>query len=247
MPGYTKEVIVFLIASNFIVIGFAVFSYFILRIQQKRKILHRAQLLEKEYKTRTETIANISRDLHDEIGSSLSGISMFSQLALSQLEQDKQSAAAASLHNISQYTGAVIEKTGDMVWMLQPGNDTEARYFERLQHYAMNVTAARHITFSFTTDHSFKWPVQQLLYRKNIFLICKEAINNAVKYSGCTMLTINCTNKSISIGDNGTGFNEADITPGSGLRNMQHRASECGVTVKIDSATGKGTCIEILL
>src|SRR5687767_13255311 len=62
-------------------------------INHKRKILHGRQLLEKEYKTREQTIRQISRDLHDEIGSSLSGINLFAQMAEQQLQNNQSKTA----------------------------------------------------------------------------------------------------------------------------------------------------------
>ncbi|MBL7762326.1 MAG: histidine kinase dimerization/phosphoacceptor domain-containing protein, partial [Chitinophagaceae bacterium] len=79
------EVSVFLIVANIIIVIAAVFFFLIIRIQQKRKRLYEKQLLEKEYKTREEAFLQISRDLHDEIGSSLSGINLFAQMAAKQL------------------------------------------------------------------------------------------------------------------------------------------------------------------
>jgi signal transduction histidine kinase len=247
MPAYSKEVIVFLVASNFIVAGFAVFSYFILRIQQKRKILHRHQLLEKEFETRRDTISGISRDLHDEIGSSLSGISVFSQLALSQLTQRQHNLASHSINSINQYTSLVIERTGDLVWMLQPENDSEEKYIRRLEHYAAGICSAKNIQLVFEISPGFHFPNDELRYRKNIYLICKEAINNAVKYSDCTQLQVKLSEAYISVADNGKGFDVNLVTPGNGLQNMQQRAGECNLAYTISSSNIKGTSVTIRL
>ena len=87
-----------------------------------------------------------------------------------------------------------------------------------------------------------------LLKRRDIYLICKEAINNAVKYSEATEIKINIskTNNQIhfEIIDNGNGFVEQEVEPGNGLLNMRKRALELGNELIINSEKGKGTTIK---
>jgi signal transduction histidine kinase len=216
-------------------------------INHKRKILHRQQLLEKEYKTREQTIRQISRDLHDEIGSSLSGINLFAQMAEQQLQNNQFKTAEDFLQKIKKYSETVIEKTGDMVWMLQPENDTQEKILQRLLIFADSVTRAKRIELNYEISAGFLLPTNELLYRKNIYLICKEAINNSIKYSGCSMLTFLCKEKTITIADNGGGFDLPNVSTGHGLQNMQQRAIEAGVRLVIDAGLNKGTSVLVLL
>jgi signal transduction histidine kinase len=247
MSSHNTEVIVFLVAANLIVAGLAIFFFFVLRIQHKRKILHRQQLLAKEFKTREDTIRNISRDLHDEIGSSLSGINLFTQMAEQQLRDKNLPAAEEFLLTIKGYTEMVIEKTGDLVWMLQPENDTMEKMLQRLQSFGESVTRARSIQFTFTIASGFFLPVDELLFRKNIYLICKEAINNAVKYSDCRTLSIECKGNTILITDNGKGFDKTRISQGQGIQNMQQRAAESGISIALDSGLDRSTAVKLVL
>lgn len=216
-------------------------------INHKRKILHRQQLLEKEYKTKEQTIRQISRDLHDEIGSSLSGINVFAQMAEQQLQNNQFKMAEDFLQKIKKYSETVIEKTGDMVWMLQPENDTQEKILQRLLVFADSVTKAKQIELSYEIASGFILPTNELLYHKNIYLICKEAINNSIKYSNCSRLIFLCKDKTITVADNGRGFDISAINSGHGLQNMQRRATEAGVHLVIDSALNKGTSILISL
>lgn len=244
--SFSGEVIIFLITSNLLVLGLGAFLFVIMRIQQKRKILHKTQLLEQEFRTRQETISAISRDLHDDIGSSLSGISLFSQMALSQSKSSEQPVVHQMLTNIHQYSQVIIDRTADMVWMLQPENDSEEKYLERLQSYAAAITQPKSISLQFDIAEDFHLPFHQLRYRKNIYLICREAINNAVKYSDCSLLQVIFKDKEIFIKDDGKGFDNNTARSGNGLKNMQLRANESAVRLQISSSEN-GTVVTLSL
>ncbi|MDE3251146.1 MAG: hypothetical protein KGO82_20945, partial [Bacteroidota bacterium] len=134
--AYSKEVVAFLISANIIVIGFAVFVVFILRIQQKRKIRYRQDLLEQDFKTRETSMLQLSRDLHDEIGSSLSGINLLCQLATQRLHSGQHSETDQLLAKIHGYTTEVIDKVNDMVWLLKPGEESLSIVLQKIRTYA---------------------------------------------------------------------------------------------------------------
>ncbi len=250
-PQYNQEVIIFLIAANIIVVGFTVFFFFILRIQQKRKQLYQKQILEKEYKTREEAFLQISRDLHDDIGSSLSGINMLSQLAQQQLAQVNTGAANELLQKINSYTSEVIEKVSDMAWLLKPNAESLSLLIKKIKAFGLTAAASKNILLHF--DNSFEMTGKELSIqqRKAIYLISKEAINNAVKYAGCKNIyyKIIYTDNAIKlfIRDDGKGFDLTEICEGNGLKNMQARAAEIKADIKINSTPGKGTSIEMEL
>ncbi len=85
--------------------------------------------------------------------------------------------------------------------------------------------------------------------RRNIYLICKEAVNNAVKYAGCNYITIeggqNDLRLFLIINDNGRGFRLDEQVKGHGLRNMRTRAEESNMNLEIKSEREKGTTISI--
>ena len=84
----------------------------------------------------------------------------------------------------------------------------------------------------------------------NIFFIFKEAVNNAVKYSGGKIVSVFLGRENshirLSVKDDGTGFNATRITSSSGLKNMQARAKELNGTLHIRSEAGKGTEVELI-
>jgi signal transduction histidine kinase len=251
MQPQSTEVIVFLVIANIIVVIAAVFFFLILRIQQKRKQLYNRQLLEKEYKTREEAFLQISRDLHDEMGSSLSGISLFTQMAAEQLQLNHTDAAKMNIDKASTYAGLVIEKVSDMAWLLKPSHESLSILIDKLQSYSRAVAGAKYITIHFTAEPGILKQEITLHQRKAIYLISKEAINNAVKYSNCVNIYYELKMQNsgfvLFIKDDGDGFSEQNINTGNGLQNMKARAAEIGATLTIDSGQGKGTAIHLQL
>ena len=87
--------------------------------------------------------------------------------------------------------------------------------------------------------------------RRNVYLIFKEAVNNAVKYSNCTRMDISLQlaggNLALSVADNGTGFEVTGGRKGNGLDNMEKRARDVGGTLRLVTAPGRGTRIDLSL
>ena len=89
----------------------------------------------------------------------------------------------------------------------------------------------------------------QLEQRRNIYLIFKEALTNALKYSEATQIRITITLKGnlfhLQIADDGKGFDPTAEREGNGIKNMQRRATDIGASIKIDSEKNKGTVIDL--
>lgn len=186
----------------------------------------------------------IAADLHDEVGSSLSSIHMLSQMATG--KTDINEGQRNILDKVSSNARETMDKMSDIVWMIKPGETDTSGLTERMQRFAGEICSSRNITLS--TDlaalNDVKLSMDQ---RRNIYLIFKEAVNNAVKYSGTEKIDIHASvqNKQLllSIKDDGKGFNEAELVRGNGLDNMNNRAKESGGTLSIDSGMGKGTTV----
>ena len=218
-------------------------------ISRRRQLHHRKQLLEKEYKTREDALLQISRDLHDDIGASLSGINMLTQLAQEQFKQPDNGTTYELLQKINGYTNEVIEKVSDMAWLLKPSQESILMLTEKLKTYSQATAGTKKIKVHFDTAPESLTKELSLQQRKAIYLISKEAINNAVKYSECKNIyyTIHSNGDMVSliIRDDGKGFAEKNNPGGNGLQNMRARAEEIKAVIKINSETGKGTIIEL--
>ena len=189
----------------------------------------------------------ISQDLHDEVGATLSGIAMYSYITKSQIESKDNVAVNNSLDIIKDNAGEMVAKLNDIVWAVNPVGDNLYALLERLRDFALQLTAAKNIKLEFLLPENLKQYKLKMEKRKNIYLICKEAINNAVKYSEANNIKINAQliNNQIYIvvQDDGKGFSSSAKSSGNGLMNMENRAKEIDGVLKIDGASGIGTSV----
>ncbi len=131
----------------------------------------------------------ISRDLHDEIGSTLSGIVIISEMTKHQLQSEMNPEIKTSLDKISTNSEEMLEKMSDIVWTINPQNDSFEKVINRLKTYAKNTTDPLGIQLHFNLEKDPERLKLDMQKRNNIYLICKEAINNAIKYSECRNLS----------------------------------------------------------
>lgn len=190
----------------------------------------------------------ISRDLHDDIGASLSGISISADTAQKKLAENKMEDVSAFLKRINADAQDMVTSMSEMVWLINPKNDSMEKLFDRIRSYAASVLPAKNILFDFNDEVSLNPLVLSIESRKNIYHILKEAINNAVKYSECTQVKLvlqKSKNKvDFVLSDNGNGFDKSRINLGNGLKNMQQRADEINSIFAIES-NAKGTTIKL--
>lgn len=187
----------------------------------------------------------IAADLHDEVGSSLSSIHMLSQMAARPGNTASQQQILEKMTTNSRET---MDKMGDIVWMIKPGEQEADSLKQRMESFAYEMAGAKNITtlLNINDIQLLKLGMEQ---RKHIYLIFKEAINNAVKYSGTEKISVNASlqNKSffLTIIDDGKGFDVQQIKNGNGLDNMQQRAKALGGKLNIESSHEKGTSIQL--
>lgn len=196
----------------------------------------------------------IAQDLHDNMGSTLSSVSVYSQVAKIYSRQNKNDQLQQILEKIGETLGEMISEMSDMVWAITPKNDDINTIIQRMESYAKPLLQAKNISFNFNYDPSILSLHMQMDKRKNFFLIFKEAINNAVKYSNCKTIDV-CVHLEhhkieLKVMDDGYGFDVNKIlsdTPkslsGNGLKNMQTRAKEMNAIFTVQSIPGNGTTI----
>jgi two-component system, NarL family, sensor histidine kinase UhpB len=242
--------LIFIITVSFTILA-SVLLILSVKVNHKRKLLHQQQLITKELEIRQKTLQQISSDLHDDIGASLSGIKMFSGLALRLLQEKNLQGAELNIVKANTYTQQVIDAVKDMLWLLRPDNQNLFGVMEQFKKYAIETAEAKQITLhTDVTEEAAAFPLT-LLQQKNIYLIGKEAVNNAVKYSGCKNIFCsadkNDTSLTISLKDDGAGFNTTNSSNGFGLKSMQERAKEIEAVFSITSLPGQGTAITLQL
>ena len=191
----------------------------------------------------------ISTDLHDDIGSTLSSISILSEVAVREKEQKSK----RILGEINERSHNLMEKMDDIVWSISTGNDTVGILFIRIQQFASSVLEAKDIEYEVNVPDRIKGMKLDMQRRQHIYLILKEAINNLIKYSECSTVSISADytggKLKIEITDDGKGFDVNKIQPGNGLYNMKKRTDAMPGKLLITTAPGSGTkitlCVEI--
>jgi signal transduction histidine kinase len=197
------------------------------------------------YETREEERMRIARDLHDDMGSTLSSIGIYAKVVGSYVETDKEK-AGEYLQKIQHNTRLLMDHTNDLIWSLQTNYGESESVYERMQKTAIEMLSSANITPHVTIPKTEELPVLTITAQKAGWLIFKEAITNACKYSkaeNCYVLVVKKNDSLVmSIRDDGTGF-ESPLR-GNGLKNMKARAVELDAQFEIKSQPGGGTSVD---
>lgn len=191
----------------------------------------------------------ISGELHDDLGSTLSGISMYSHIINSLVQSGNYEQVKESAGIIQKSADEMTQHLGDLVWSINPDHDTLQKLIEKLEEYARDMAAVKNMQVGIVVEEDSKSIALPLESRRNIYLFCKEAINNAVKYSNGSLLELVVRKSTgrleFSVTDNGNGFNAEMIKRGNGLNNMQKRADQMGAILIVQSKIDEGTRVSL--
>jgi hypothetical protein len=188
----------------------------------------------------------ISSDLHDEVGSNLSSIAIYTQVLKKGL---KDSDLLPILDKITANSKESVTLMQDTVWALNPNNDSPERLFKRIEAYAREVLSEKNISYFQETDVPMEKVKLDMEDRKNLYLILKEGINNIAKHAEATKVSLEVSESNqkiiFTLKDNGVGFEMNLKTDGNGLRNFKERAEESNFGLRMDSKLGEGTTLTI--
>jgi signal transduction histidine kinase len=195
----------------------------------------------------------ISKDMHDELGTGLTKIALLSEVTRQGLSQIKKESSLAEISNTSRQ---LTQKMGEIIWTLNPINDTVDNLVSYIkeQLYELSETASLEIKFDFPA-HIPAIKISNL-QRQQILLVTKEGFNNILKYAEATLVefTMKLAKDHIVflLEDNGIGFNKDKVKAATngrrnGLSNMEWRMLQAGGTFSIDSEPGKGTTLYYML
>ncbi|WP_298222039.1 ATP-binding protein [Flavobacterium sp.] len=192
----------------------------------------------------------ISKDLHDDIGSGISSILIHSDLLQKNPETDPKQKVL--LDKISVTSREVSQRINTFVWSLDPENNTFQNFMEYLKLYAENLFEGTSIELEFIeqqkADTSF---LIEGKTRKNLFFSIKELLNNALKHSQANKISIRIAipdrkNLFVEVRDNGIGISRQHYF-GNGLKNIQKRVEEMNGTLQMETQNGLLTRIQIPL
>jgi signal transduction histidine kinase len=218
-----------------------------LRYVEKRKLQKKIERLERERALEKERV-RISQDMHDEVGSSLSEISILSELL--KRDMDKSEKAELHLRDISERSAEVIENIGQIIWAINPRNDPLDNLVAHLRLYAADYIRKADIKYRFEIPDNIPEYHLSAEVRRNVFLVVKETLHNIVKHACASEVQVRVDflqrQMIISVKDNGKGFSiDQSSGSGNGLINMQKRTENIGGIFKIESVPGQGTSITV--
>lgn len=198
-----------------------------------------------KYLTEEKLRTKIARDLHDEMGSTLTSINVLSKVGMQSPEVSEE--VKNYLQKIKDNSGKMMESMSDIVWAINPANDSLEQVLMRIKEFTAEMLEPARINYYFDVRGDLDKSLLNLEQRKDLYMIFKEALNNAVKYSGATEITIglirNETMLQMQITDNGKGFDTGIIHSGNGLKNIQSRARAMQADITIKSIENAGTTI----
>jgi PAS domain S-box-containing protein len=190
----------------------------------------------------------IATDLHDDIGSSLTKISLLSEV-INQRAGAGEEPLTNPLAMIAGTSRELVDSMSDIVWAINPQKDYLSDLTGRMHRFAADMLTAGNINFTWHAPALEKDVSVGANVRREIFLTFKECINNMVKHSQCSEahleVKINDDSLEMYLRDNGQGFNTSEESDGHGLRSIRERAVALGGDLNIQSQLGKGTNIRL--
>jgi len=220
------------------------------RIIEKRKFQLQLQRAEQQSALERER-ARIAQDLHDDLGSSLTRLSLLSGLIKADKDNPEQVEAHAG--KLAESADQTVRALEEIVWAVRPGSDTLQSLVEYIAHFANELFEGNPMRCRLDLPHDL--PARPLPpdVRHNIFLIVKEALTNALKHAGAgevhVLAKISGNTLEISVRDEGKGFDPASPAESrrNGLGNMHRRAEAIGGRLELQSAPGTGTTVRLVV
>lgn len=217
----------------------------IVRYYTYLKVKAKTMELERQHALNTERM-RISKDVHDDIGSGLSKIALLSALANRKLKENEL--PSKDIDNISAISKQLVDNMHDLVWVLNPENTTLDNLVWRIREYCADYLDVSDVTSTLSFPDNVPPVSIHGEVQRNVFSTVKEALNNCMKHSKATHVTVTLTMQhemlEISIIDNGIGFS-GNETSGNGLRNMKNRIEQIHGSFHVSSAVNAGSTISI--
>ncbi|MFZ4619902.1 MAG: sensor histidine kinase [Bacteroidota bacterium] len=211
---------------------------------------------------------SIAADLHDDIGSVLARIANLADILVvygstkripsvktaktvksTKKRIIKRSLPEENAQTIADLSRELMEKMSDVVWSVNPDNDDPKKLTERLQTYCTEIAEHHHLRVNFSADGVFERRSIDPQKTRAALLIVKESLANILKHANAKQIDLSVAimpkRWSITIADDGVGFNEDELPRVNGIYNMRSRAAACGGDVQVSSSSGNGTTIRL--
>ncbi|HPF90415.1 MAG TPA: ATP-binding protein [Flavobacteriales bacterium] len=204
------------------------------------------KLVKAEREHEAETLrTRIARDIHDELGGSLTKVALLGELLAS---GGGAQAEEVSLRALSEHARSVKAGLSDVVWAVDPTSDTAQGLFDRLTDRLVELYrgSSATLTLDLKADHPSRAISPDV--KRALYLMINEAATNALRHAKARMVMVSLLIKSdrheVRITDDGSGFTPGTASgKGNGLSNMRHRMAAIGAGIDVESAPGRGTTI----
>jgi len=244
-PFYQTGTFRFLAILFFVLIGVSIQSY---RHQVKinRQRIIEATKREESLKIRQQT----AEDFHDELGNKLTRITVLSEILGTRMDNG-QSDQKKLLEQIKQNAASLYNGTKDILWALDPQSDNLYEVLNHIRDFGKELFLDTPVEFEFSgIDESLNGIKLPMEYSRNIPMIFKELLNNILKHSHATRVTISLdeihkNGIRLTLADNGCGFDENEIRKGQGINNIITRTKRINGSININSEKGKGTMVDL--
>jgi len=196
---------------------------------------------------RVQKVRNtIATDLHDDIGSTLTNISILSELSKKNLEQPQT--AKEFLQRITEESVASQQALDDIIWSVNSRNDNIQELQARMRRYAGELFEGDSIICEFSVDNT-ETSRLNMEQRRDVYLVFKECLNNIHKHAAaknvCMKIAVTDGVLNMEIQDDGKGFDDGLTIQGNGLQNMRTRVAKWNGDFRITSGSAVGTRIEV--
>jgi signal transduction histidine kinase/ligand-binding sensor domain-containing protein len=224
-----------------------------IRVFERRRNQQRIERLEHEHAVERERL-RIAKDLHDEMGPELTGITLLSDLA--QGVDAPPDEVKSDVRKIGDMARGLSRSLSEIVWAVNPRNDSVESFVSYICHFAEEYLRPAGVRCLMDIPDTSLMYELSMDVRHNLFMVIKEALNNVVKHASATQVQIrfemNAESFRLSLEDNGCGFKSPDgTTPkrpvGNGLDNMRNRIESLGGRFTLQSTPHAGTRIELAL
>jgi signal transduction histidine kinase len=213
------------------------------RWQRKMKELEQRQAVELERR-------RIARDMHDELGAGLTQLAFMGEQSRRKFSEDAN--VSARMEQISKTAKDIASKLDQIVWIVNPRNDTLEQLIGYLSQYTMDYLAATDIKFR--QELPLKTPKHKIdsHVRHELLMAFKEVLANAVKHSGAQNIALSIQLKElqlrVTLSDDGRGFRPQEMSGlGDGLGNLRQRLEALGGSCHLESRPEAGTAVTLTL
>ena len=194
-----------------------------------------------------------AEDFHDEIGNKLTRINLLTTIAEGKLNHADK-ATQELLQQIKQHATSLYLGSKDIIWSLQPESDYLDEIITRIHTVIEDMLRNTDIKF----QHKIINPEQLLLHKKmpvdysrNLIMIFKELVNNAVKYAHAQHITFEVFVHQVTIDflfkDDGIGYDSSQEQSGNGLKNIKNRVARIHAQMDTESGIGAGTTTHLIV